>query len=141
MGSLVTMVSLGYGSMKLTHIKNLKKKTLSVIVTVSLCFGFYLLYLLSTQITTTSDVFNELPILLGVGVGLIVVLMILVGAQVLVTIRRYRAGVFGSKLTVRLILVFVMVSVVPGAVMYGISVQFLAGSIESWFDVRVDSAL
>jgi PAS domain S-box-containing protein len=127
--------------MKLTHIKNLKKKTLSVIVTVSLCFGFYLLYLLSTQITTTSDVFNELPILLGVGVGLIVVLMILVGAQVLVTIRRYRAGVFGSKLTVRLILVFVMVSVVPGAVMYGISVQFLAGSIESWFDVRVDSAL
>ena len=65
------MVSLGYGSMKLTHIKNLKKKTISVIVTVSLCFGFYLLYLLSTQITTTSDVFNELPILLGGGVGLV----------------------------------------------------------------------
>ena len=127
--------------MKLTRIKKLKKTTLSVIVAASLCFGFYLLYLLSTQITTTSDVFNELPILLGVGVGLIVVLMILVGAQVLVTIRRYRAGVFGSKLTVRLILVFVMVSVVPGAVMYGISVQFLAGTIETWFDIRVDSAL
>ena len=141
MGSILALVSLGYGSMKLGNIKNLKKTTLSVIITVSLCFGFYLLYLLSTQITTTSDVFNELPVLLGVGVGLIVVLMILVGAQVLVTVRRYRAGVFGSKLTVRLILVFVMVSVVPGAVMYGISVQFLAGSIESWFDVRVDSAL
>jgi PAS domain S-box-containing protein len=140
-GSLVALVSLGYGLMKLTRIKKIKNTTLSVIVAVSLCFGFYLLYLLSTQITTTSDVFNELPILLGVGVGLIVVLMILVGAQVLVTIRRYRAGVFGSKLTVRLILVFVMVSVVPGAVMYGISVQFLAGTIETWFDIRVDSAL
>jgi len=64
-----------------------------------------------------------------------------VGAQLLVTVRRYRAGVFGSKLTVRLILVFVLVSLVPGVVMYGISVQFLAGSIESWFDIRVDSAL
>jgi PAS domain S-box-containing protein len=108
---------------------------------VSLSFGIYLLYLLSTQITTSSDVFNELPVLLGVGVELIVVLMILVGAQLLVTVRRYRAGVFGSKLTVRLIFVFVLVSLVPGSVMYGISVQFLAGSIESWFDIRVDSAL
>ncbi|MBL6736315.1 MAG: HAMP domain-containing protein [Burkholderiales bacterium] len=135
------MVPLGYGAMKLNLNQNIKKTILTAIVTVSLSFGIYLLYLLSTQITTTSDVFNELPILLGVGVALIVVLMILVGAQLLVTVRRYRAGVFGSKLTVRLILVFVLVSLVPGVVMYGISVQFLAGSIESWFDIRVDSAL
>jgi len=127
--------------MKLNLNQNIKKTILTAIVTVSLSFGIYLLYLLSTQITTTSDVFNELPVLLGVGVALIVVLMILVGAQLLVTVRRYRAGVFGSKLTVRLILVFVLVSLVPGVVMYGISVQFLAGSIESWFDIRVDSAL
>ena len=135
------MVPLGYGAMKLNLNQNIKQTILTAIVTVSLSFGIYLLYLLSTQITTTSDVFNELPVLLGVGVALIVVLMILVGAQLLVTVRRYRAGVFGSKLTVRLILVFVLVSLVPGVVMYGISVQFLAGSIESWFDIRVDSAL
>ena len=135
------MVPLGYGAMKLNLNQNIKKTILTAIVTVSLSFGIYLLYLLSTQITTTSDVFNQLPVLLGVGVALIVVLMILVGAQLLVTVRRYRAGVFGSKLTVRLIFVFVLVSLVPGVVMYGISVQFLAGSIESWFDIRVDSAL
>ena len=141
MGSVVSMVPLGYGVMKLNLNQSLKKTILTAIVTVSLSFGVYLLYLLSTQITTTSDVFNELPVLLGVGVALIVVLMILVGAQLLVTVRRYRAGVFGSKLTVRLILVFVLVSLVPGVAMYGISVKFLAGSIESWFDIRVDSAL
>ena len=135
------MVPLGHGAMKLNLNQSVKKTILTVIVTVSLSFGIYLLYLLSTQITTSTDVFNELPVLLGVGVALIVVLMILVGAQLLVTVRRYRAGVFGSKLTVRLIFVFVLVSLVPGSVMYGISVQFLAGSIESWFDIRVDSAL
>jgi nitrogen fixation/metabolism regulation signal transduction histidine kinase len=141
MGSVIALVSLGDGEMRLNLNRGLKKTTLSIIIATSLSFGFYLLYLLSTQITTTNDVFNDLPILLGVGVGLIVILMVLVGAQLLVTFRRFKAGVFGSKLTVRLILVFILVSVVPGVVMYGISVQFLEGSIESWFDVRVDSAL
>ena len=141
MGSVIALVSLGDGEMRLNLNRGLKKTTLSIIIAASLSFGFYLLYLLSTQITTTNDVFNDLPILLGVGVGLIVILMVLVGAQLLVTFRRFKAGVFGSKLTVRLILVFILVSVVPGVVMYGISVQFLAGSIESWFDVRVDRAL
>src|SRR5207244_1132536 len=30
---------------------------------------------------------------------------------------------------------------IPGALLYTVSLQFLANSIESWFDVRVDSAL
>ena len=32
-------------------------------------------------------------------------------------------------------------AVVPGTLIYGVSVQFLTRSIDSWFDVRVDSAL
>src|SRR5262245_57142081 len=32
-------------------------------------------------------------------------------------------------------------AVVPGALVYTVSVQFLAKSIESWFDVKVDAAL
>jgi nitrogen fixation/metabolism regulation signal transduction histidine kinase len=34
-----------------------------------------------------------------------------------------------------------MVAVLPGALVYAVSVQFLGKSIESWFDVRVDRAL
>ncbi len=48
---------------------------------------------------------------------------------------------FGSRLAVRLVLLFALVAVVPGALLYGVSVQFLGKSIESWFDVRVDRAL
>ena len=84
MGSVIALVSLGDGEMRLNLNRGLKKTTLSIIIAASLSFGFYLLYLLSTQITTTNDVFNDLPILLGVGVGLIVILMVLVGAQLLV---------------------------------------------------------
>jgi nitrogen fixation/metabolism regulation signal transduction histidine kinase len=35
----------------------------------------------------------------------------------------------------------VLMAVVPGALVYGVSMQFAVRSIESWFDVRVDSAL
>ena len=38
-------------------------------------------------------------------------------------------------------LLFALVAVLPGALVYGVSVQFLGKSIESWFDVRVEKAL
>ena len=48
---------------------------------------------------------------------------------------------FGSKLTLRLVLLFALMAILPGALIYGVSVQFLAKSIESWFEVRIDKAL
>ena len=48
---------------------------------------------------------------------------------------------FGSRLTFRLLVLFAVLAVVPGALVYTVSVQFLTKSIESWFDVRVDTAL
>ena len=41
----------------------------------------------------------------------------------------------------RLVLVFALVAVLPGALVYAASVLFIGRSIESWFDVRVDRAL
>jgi PAS domain S-box-containing protein len=111
------------------------------VVAVALILGVVMLYLLSRASTNTTDFANDLPLLLGFGVAVLVVLLVLVGFQLVTVRRRLKARVFGSKLTLRLVVVFTMVSVLPGVLMYGISVQFLAGSIESWFDVRVDSAL
>jgi len=55
--------------------------------------------------------------------------------------RRYRARQFGTRLTLRLLARFALLAVVPGMIVYAVSVQFLARSIESWFDVKVDAAL
>ncbi|WP_394780898.1 ATP-binding protein [Undibacterium sp.] len=55
--------------------------------------------------------------------------------------KRYRSGEFGSKLMTRLVLLFALVGIVPGAVIYVVSVQFVSRSIESWFDVKIESAL
>ncbi|MEY2993144.1 MAG: hypothetical protein RL357_79 [Pseudomonadota bacterium] len=54
---------------------------------------------------------------------------------------RWRARKFGSRLLVKLAVIFALLGVVPGALIYGVSVQFVSRSIETWFDVRVESAL
>ncbi|AMD44947.1 sensor histidine kinase [Bordetella holmesii] len=55
--------------------------------------------------------------------------------------RQIRRRMFGARLTARFALAFALIGVVPGALIYTLSVQFLSRSIESWFNVRVDSAL
>ncbi len=55
--------------------------------------------------------------------------------------RRMRHGKFGSRLLFKLAAIFAFVGVVPGALIYGVSYQFVSRSIESWFDVQVEGAL
>jgi len=55
--------------------------------------------------------------------------------------RQIRRRQFGARLTARFSLAFALIGVVPGALIYTVSVQFMSRSIESWFNVRVDSAL
>jgi nitrogen fixation/metabolism regulation signal transduction histidine kinase len=54
---------------------------------------------------------------------------------------RYRKREFGSRLMTRLVLLFALVGILPGTVIYVVSVNFVSRSIESWFDVKVESAL
>ena len=55
--------------------------------------------------------------------------------------RQLRRGKFGARLTARFALAFALIGVLPGALIYTVSVQFMSRSIESWFNVRVDTAL
>ena len=121
--------------------RTLMSRGMKFLIALVLLLGAAMLYLLSSASADTPLFSSDLPLLLGLGVGLVLVLMLVVGFQLLVLRRRLRARVFGSKLTLRLVLLFALVAVLPGALVYGVSVQFLSRSIESWFDVRVDKAL
>ena len=54
---------------------------------------------------------------------------------------RIRSGKFGSRLLLKLAAIFTLVGVVPGVLIYTVSFQFVSRSIESWFDLKVESAL
>jgi nitrogen fixation/metabolism regulation signal transduction histidine kinase len=105
------------------------------------CLAAIAVFLLATASANTElfgKSYDSLLLVNGVLVGL---LMVVVGVQLLQLWKKRKAGVFGSRLAVRLVLLFASVAVLPGALVYAVSVQFLGKSIESWFDVRVDRAL
>ena len=83
----------------------------------------------------------NLPLLFAFGGAISFILAALIGWRLWLLRRRIRRGVFGAKLTLRLLLMFGAVATVPGLVVYGASVFFLNRSIETWFDLRVDNAL
>lgn len=103
--------------------------------------GAVLLFLLYRAVGNTAALGQYYPILLGLNILLAAVLGGLIAYQVWLVRKRVRAGVFGARLTRRLIILFALMAVVPGTLIYGVSVQFLTKSIDSWFDVRVDNAL
>ena len=100
-----------------------------------------LLFLLATASGNTTLFAEHYPLLLGLNAALAGLLAALVAWQLHGLWRSYRARAFGSRLTVRLLVLLAVMAVVPGALVYTVSVQFLTKSIESWFDVKVDAAL
>lgn len=54
---------------------------------------------------------------------------------------RLKRGQFGARLLVKLAGIFALVGVLPGLLIYVVSYQFVSRSIESWFDVKVETAL
>ena len=112
-----------------------------VLLGACLLLGGVLLYLLQQATANTSLFAENYTTLLLLGVCLAVGLLGLIAYQVHTLYRRIRARQFGSRLTLRLLMVFGVAALVPGTLVYAVSVQFLANSIETWFNVNVDQAL
>ena len=99
------------------------------------------LYLMSAA-TQNSLLFGRLySLLLGINILALLLLLALIGRHLILLITRYRQRAPGSRLTVRLVIMFVILAVAPISVLYYFSLQFLHRGIDSWFDVRIEKAL
>ena len=111
------------------------------LIAAALVMGIALLALLFYASGGSSAFSDTLPFLFMGGGVLGLALLVLLGWRLWWLQKRIRRGVFGAKLTLKLLLMFGVVAMLPGLVVYGASVFFLNRSIETWFDVRVDNAL
>jgi nitrogen fixation/metabolism regulation signal transduction histidine kinase len=111
------------------------------LIAAALIMGIVLLFMLFEASSGSSTFSDTLPALFIGGGVLGVALLMLLGWRLWWLQKRIRRGVFGAKLTLKLLLMFGVVATLPGLVVYGASVFFLNRSIETWFDVRVDNAL
>ena len=103
--------------------------------------GLVLAFLLSVA-TNSPSLYEQHYVWLfwvnAVVASLLLLVIAIAGVRLLLRVRR---GKFGSRLLLKLAAIFALVGVVPGVLIYTVSYQFVARSIESWFDVRVESAL
>ena len=100
-----------------------------------------LLYLLTAAAGNNGFFEHYYSWLLFISVAVALILLILVLTLLLRLYQRYRRGEFGTRLMKQLIILFVVIAVVPVMLVYLVSLQFVSRSIESWFNVQVESAL
>jgi nitrogen fixation/metabolism regulation signal transduction histidine kinase len=111
------------------------------IVIVSVALGMMLLYLLSLASANTAISGDYYKILLYLNIGIASVLIILIAIQLWHLYKKTKDKVVGSRLNLRLVSAFALMAIIPGLIVYLVSVNFLSRSIESWFNVKVESAL
>jgi len=103
--------------------------------------GLALLALLAWSTGNASRLAEQYGTLLLLNSVFALALFVWMSALIVRLVRQWRSRQFGVHLTTRLALAFALIGVAPGLLIYLISVQFMSRSIESWFNVRVDSAL
>jgi len=107
----------------------------------SLLLGASLVVLLALG-AANSDLFaRNFPLVLILTGASTLALIGLLVFQGLALWRRIKSGIFGARLTARMFRLLGLMAVVPGLVVYLVSMQFLTQSIESWFVVKVENAL
>jgi len=79
--------------------------------------------------------------LLVVNVAGIIVLLILLLASFMRLVRQYRKRVLGSRLMVRFVILFIVLTIIPISVVFYFSAQFLTRGVDSWFDDKIEQAL
>lgn len=97
---------------------------------------------LMSEATQDSIQFGKLySTLLVINIVILVLFLGLIIFNLVRLVRQYRKGVMGSRLSVRLVVVFVVLTLAPASAVYYFSTQFLSSGIDSWFDVQVEEAL
>jgi len=107
----------------------------------SVVLAVILLLMLALASANTELFERQYPMLLWLTVGLELALLVLVLELLRRLVVRYRRGLFGTRLMARMAMSFIVMTVVPAALIYLVSVQFIGRSIESWFAVPVERGL
>ena len=118
-----------------------KRRALPIAMAVIGTFALLLLVLLSVATSNTEFFDNYFIWLYAANVVIGICLTLVILTLVIVIAIRWRKGRFGTRLVAKLAMIFALVGVVPGLILYGVSLQFVSRSIETWFDVQVESAL
>ncbi len=106
-----------------------------------LLFAFF--ELLLPEISTDYSLSNNIAffLLVNINIILLVLLVFLVVRNLVKLLFERRRGILGSRLRVRLVVVFIGLSLVPTLLLYFIAGAFVTKSFDKWFDAQIGNAL
>ena len=112
------------------------------LIAIAALVGALLLFLLSKASSNSEFISgSSYTIVLLLSGFFILSLIAIIANQIKKLFRNIKKDVMGSRLSMRLVISFTLMAVIPGLIVYLVSVNFLTRSIESWFNVKVESAL
>ncbi|MBW1919604.1 MAG: HAMP domain-containing protein [Deltaproteobacteria bacterium] len=79
--------------------------------------------------------------LIDINVMLLLLLLFLTVRNLVKLLFERRKGIMGSRLRTKLVVAFVTLSLLPTAILFFVSVQFISTSIEYWFNLPVERSL
>ena len=120
------------------------KKGEKLITFIGLCLFIFMLssLLMMSKSLQNSELFDRfyLGLLLFNALGLIS-LSTLIILNLKRLIHQLKNRVIGSRMTIRIVILFSLLSVTPVLIVYYFSLDFLHRGIDSWFDLRIEQAL
>jgi len=112
------------------------------LIAIAALVGALLLFLLSKASSSSEFISgSSYTIVLALSGIFILSLIAIIANQIKKLFKNIKTDVIGSRLYMRLVISFTLMAVIPGLIVYLVSVNFLTRSIESWFNVKVESAL
>ena len=116
---------------------------LPINLSVLILFGLILLslQLMSSATQESSELGAMYSWLLLINALGSVVLLILVVANIYSLIQNTKRREAGSRLTTRMVSLFVVLALAPAVIVFYFSMQFLHQGIDSWFNVEIDRAM
>ena len=128
-----------------SHIEAKKRKREGLIIAMSLCLIILLTWAEIHLATLRAAVQLESKIfafgLINIIILLIILLVYLVFRNVAKLLLERKQNALGAKLRTKLVLAFVVLSLVPTMLLFFVSAGFITNSIQNWFSEQVEASL
>lgn len=125
--------------MRAERLKRFFVQTLPVLALVALLFSS--LYLMADATSDSARFDRRYLWLLGLNAAALLVLIVAIGTRLLRLARDLRRGTPGSRLSARLVAIFLALALPPMIVVFAFALHALHRSVDSWFDVAMERAL
>ncbi len=124
------------------NIKSIIRKISSPAPVIAVCtlllFTLSFLIVSSLQEDSPGRLQYWITVVGGIGIALLLFFLL---ANAYVLIRQLLRNELGSRLTTKLVLIFLFLMFIPFSLIYYFSIQFLNKGVDSWFDVRIEQTV